>query len=496
MDNTLDVSKRRRLDVNMDKLSDHYTVIDEIVEEETLGEHFADNEAYEYSEEKYDVAVIAYDPQLDVSSFSRDEETSPDDGTTMPKRKSKTLTIKEKYDIIKLVEEGTSVPSICNKFGIGRTTVYDFIKSKQKIIDYVEKSTNMNRRTFKRSNYPEVEERMDEWCQERDCFTKKEFFEVCREIFTESRTHSSLPSQLSQSWSWCHRFFERHPEHKQKLISSNGDSFLIAKEEYFDENESKQLITVTPANLNLKLKKDIAEDLEAGESIQDIARKYKVSKATIYNIFKSFKAELCISNKSHYDSRVSKSTKHSKLERELLKWCLEQQVPPSNAQICEKAVHFFDTLQKGVFHPTSSWAKTFIQRHAELREKIHANVLQVNKIEISEKENMNVRCMGNEACYNDSLSLMDHELIVEEEEAEEEDDDYIVEELDLEINESEIEYLEEVEYETEASVENQIENVSDADAMNSLRTLIKYAEQHRHFDYLNLFLEYQNFIPQ
>ena len=52
------------------------------------------------------------------------------------KRKRVVLTIKEKVNIIQLLEKGTSYTVISEKYGIGRSTVGDIRKNKDKILKF------------------------------------------------------------------------------------------------------------------------------------------------------------------------------------------------------------------------------------------------------------------------------------------------------------------------------------------------------------------------
>lgn len=135
--------------------------------------------------------------------------------------RSNTLTIRQKYEILEQLEQGKSVPWICSQYCIGRTTVYDFIKRKQEILAYIEKSSpDERRKTFKKSNYPDVEENMIKWCESLENFTKQDFFENCKMNFSRVKNSSS---PFCGSWSWCKRFFDRHPQFKGKLMRNDGE---------------------------------------------------------------------------------------------------------------------------------------------------------------------------------------------------------------------------------------------------------------------------------
>ncbi|XP_045499486.1 jerky protein homolog-like [Colias croceus] len=53
------------------------------------------------------------------------------------KRKHKTLHLKDKLDIIKKLDSGENICKLAKEYGIGRTTVHDLKKKRQKILDHV-----------------------------------------------------------------------------------------------------------------------------------------------------------------------------------------------------------------------------------------------------------------------------------------------------------------------------------------------------------------------
>jgi predicted DNA-binding protein YlxM (UPF0122 family) len=127
----------------------------------------------------------SYDMVYEIQEEKEEEEKSAICKSNTFKRRSTTLTIRQKFEILMKLEEGVSVQAVCAEYAIGRTTVYDFIKRKQSIVDYMEKCSDETRRTFKKSNYPQVERAMIGWCESRDCFTKQDFFDACKAGFQE-----------------------------------------------------------------------------------------------------------------------------------------------------------------------------------------------------------------------------------------------------------------------------------------------------------------------
>ncbi|OWK06919.1 hypothetical protein Celaphus_00018622, partial [Cervus elaphus hippelaphus] len=87
--------------------------------------------------------------------------------TMLGKRKRVVLTIKDKLDIIKKLEEGISFKKLSVVYGIGESTVRDIKKNKERIINYANSSDPTSgvskRKSMKSSTYEELDRVMIEW---------------------------------------------------------------------------------------------------------------------------------------------------------------------------------------------------------------------------------------------------------------------------------------------------------------------------------------------
>lgn len=476
-------------------------------------EEFADYQ--EINDQDY---VVVYEPSLSGDSV---EETpkidEPSNTVELPtksdepekvKRKSKTLTFREKYDVIMQVENGVSVPQVCDAYGIGRTTVYDYMRRRHEIVDFIEKSNDADRRTFKKSKYPEVEREVIDWCNRRESYTKQEFFEFAKLAFDFARDSADgpTPSGFCGSWSWAKRFFHRHPRLKEKLLSTSGlpidpKELSMSNAEYLDENaetkaEEVQMRSSKIKFLNLDEKLQVLQEIDLGKSVADIAKKFEVSKSTIYDIFKRRNdIRGTILTDINFLRKVWKMPRYPQLELELLRWCMKQQkFPLSNVLIANKALCIFETLElTGTFNPSSAWAKKFVQRHPELYEK------QSLKAEERVSEEVNRENFVDEQHVIESEEVGDteryFELVDSDNEAYDEED-YIVEEI-------EIPHEEELEVSpVKADNPEKISKIFRPDEMNvglipeqialkSLRILIKFTEQQGHEHMLSHLIDYQ-----
>ncbi|XP_070500841.1 uncharacterized protein [Chironomus tepperi] len=519
LQNSAEVAKRRRVDMKLEntKPDESYLYKEEsngIVEEETLVENF-DHEEFDYNDEEYE---IVYEPILCNSNEVMDTKPmfvtpSKHDNESSAKRKSKTLTLKEKYDILIQLDEGKSVSAIINKYGIGRTTLYDLKKQKQKVFEYVENSTGETRRTFKKSNYPEIENSLIDWCHSQDYFTEQEFFEKYKLLFVQLKSkNSNIQAPFTGSWSWCKRFFERHPEFKKKFTisskrlndsfkqesgnkTSDSEKFLSETDSFMDDEPD--IIKNTPNKRNAKYlslseKIQVLDEVCAGKLVADLATDFNISKSTVYEIIKK-ENEIRQQNKSNSKQKVFKRAAHPQFEKELADWCLEQDLSPSYNSIVNKALQIYQSLDiKGDFNLTTAWAKKFLERHPELNKgSIKSSSSSICEIiEAADQEG------SIENVQDESLEFIEADFLKSEPKHAENDEysnEYIIEELD----DNNSDDFESQNYEQEQKHKPKDEYVvSEEEALNSLKILIRYSEQKGHEEISRLLLEYQNIIEE
>lgn len=531
-----EITKRRRVDQSM-KTSNAVFKIEEPEEEETIDPTDSSFE-FQVNEQDYEIVYEADLPEVDEVE---PEEKEMKFEIPKAKRKSKTLTFKQKYDVIGAVESGSPVSEICERYGIGRTTVYDYMKRKEEIIDFINKSNDVDRRTFKKSKFPEVEERVLEWCDTKETFTKQQFYENAKISFDAARDNSSVanPSGFCGSWPWSKRFFNRHPTLKRKLVDAEGKpidpcELSLSNVEYLEENfkdensrdpqvvigvesvKASQFLNLSAVDvperkvtkfLTLCEKLQVLVDIDSGMSVPDIAAKYDVSRTTVYEIFRR-RVELRELNVNKFNSsrKVNRASRYPELEFELLRWCLQQSdFPLSNMLIAEQALCLFEHLNlKGKFYPSYAWVKKFIIRNPELTEKQGLLMDEdVAEYEVNNDEAYVHDLEEDETMHHDQFELLEavemsepegyhEEEEEEEEEAEHDDIEYIVEELDpQDEEEEEPEFPPGLKDEPAKTIQ-----VTDDIALKSLKILIKYSESRGHDTALMHLLEYRNQLRQ
>jgi len=416
--------------------------------------------------------------------------TKQRDGSSS-KRKSKTLTMREKYEIIRMKEDQSlSVQKICEMYGIGRTTIYDFMRNKNKIIEFMEKCQDGTRRTLKQSKYPTVENQLIDWCHAMDLYSRTQFYEQAKSCFAEAKVSGINSSDFCGSWSWGKRFFDRHPDLKCKLIqTSDGDMGIPLKP-----------LVRSQKNLSKAEKEAILDSLDNGKTVIDVAKHWNVCRETVYDIFRKRNVEAeSEATTINYFQKIRRMPKHPELEVELLEWCLMQnKFPISNVVIADQASCLFDQLNlSGVFNPSSQWAKKFVLRHPELAVKQGLETEsefaeQIEEIQyqehiIEEEEQAETEEFEDEAIHDEDFDY------IEQSDGENTDEgQFVVEELDPDYDQSQDEEVFEVPPNDDDPIATTKDEIPDEMALKSLRILIAYSQQRGHDEYLPHLMAFQN----
>lgn len=77
------------------------------------------------------------------------------------KRKRVVITIKQKLEAVRLVENGSLLRNVAADYGVGISTVSDWVKSKSKLLQHSSKIPN--RKTMKPAEYEKINEALFLW---------------------------------------------------------------------------------------------------------------------------------------------------------------------------------------------------------------------------------------------------------------------------------------------------------------------------------------------
>lgn len=521
------ISKRRKLDKfyasNPKNDSENTFNIDD--EEDTVVDAIEEYEYQEIADQDYEVVYASALPEFSQSQprtnqrISKEKAQSTQDSITSSssspnKRKSKTLTFREKYEIIQQIEAGVSVTAVALSYDVGKTTIYDFMKRKEEIFAYISRTNDLDRRTFKGSRFPEIEENAIQWCNSRDTFTKDELFAHVNKILEEAKESGlPVPKNGFSKASWSMRFFRRNPQFKCKVVTEDGEP-----EDFSQENSSSEILQrsreestrksdITPQRIiSYHEKIAILNQIENGRDIDEIADEFSISREMVEdveskrNILKNVKTPSKDSDKRRSGKTASNGT--LKLEVELLAWCLAQKsFPLDYDQVAQKATSLHAVISQASnekFEPSTNWVKRFVMRHAELRRK-QGIVSQIQECSMSEKfiiDNFIEEDPTDDTDNNSQYEYLEDSEMVEQDTTEncEYLEECIVEEIDAEepVFADERPHSNFIEVPVEEAPKSANNRISNFIALRSLKILIKYAEQKGHESMLGHLLDYQD----
>ncbi|XP_030879716.1 tigger transposable element-derived protein 2 [Halichoerus grypus] len=145
------------------------------------------------------------------------------------KRKRVVLTIKDKLDIIKKLEEGISFKKLSVVYGIGESTVRDIKKNKERIINYANSSDPTSgvskRKSMKSSTYEELDRVMIEWFNQQKTDGIPVSGTICAKQAKFFFDALGMEGDFNASSGWLTRFKQRHgiPKAAGKGTKLKGD---------------------------------------------------------------------------------------------------------------------------------------------------------------------------------------------------------------------------------------------------------------------------------
>uniref|UniRef100_M3YLK3 JRK like n=1 Tax=Mustela putorius furo TaxID=9669 RepID=M3YLK3_MUSPF len=157
------------------------------------------------------------------------------------KRKRVVLTIKDKLDIIKKLEDGGSSKQLAVIYGIGETTVRDIRKNKEKIITYASSSDSTSllakRKSMKPSMYEELDKAMLEWFNQQRAKGNPISGPICAKRAEFFFYALGMDGDFNPSAGWLTRFKQRHSIREINIRNErlNGDEYLSIFRQWFDK---------------------------------------------------------------------------------------------------------------------------------------------------------------------------------------------------------------------------------------------------------------------
>lgn len=418
------------------------------------------------------------------------------------KNKTKTLSFKEKLVCIKEIESGESVAAICKKYGVGRTTVYDFLRRRDEIREVCKNKKFAHRRTVKQGKYPELERILVDFCLSSDAFlSKAAMCEQAKCIHVEM----GYEGNFNANSSWVKKFIERNPNVKSKIANmkettqeeedseyssdeitpnvhgASGSKYAI-KSDTFPKISKPEPGTSSKNLLSISNKLLVLEDIENGGIISEIAKKYAIGKTTVYEIFRrKDEYRACLkSGKSLSKKKIM--TRLSELEKELFEWCMKQKkFPITPTLISDQAKYIFEQLDiEGTFAAGSGWVRKFIKRHPELSKRQGID---------SDSEYDETNC--DPLMTPESLFLEEQVMDLDESPETINDKSPMQDSSVLKIPDFNLfDYVNE----NNTVDDNSTHTITDEMAMKSIRTLIRYSNERGHLKFLPNLLAFQEVL--
>ncbi|XP_023214935.1 jerky protein homolog-like [Centruroides sculpturatus] len=138
------------------------------------------------------------------------------------KRKHKTLTLRVKAEIIKKIDKGEKLTDLAKYYDVGRATIHDIKKNRDKIECYVNSSNfgSGDRQTLKSGDYPEVEEALYAWFLQQRNKHAPISGEIIRKKAKYFYKQITNKDDFRASEGWLTNFKKRHGIH---FLSVTGD---------------------------------------------------------------------------------------------------------------------------------------------------------------------------------------------------------------------------------------------------------------------------------
>lgn len=193
------------------------------------------------------------------------------------KRKHVTLTLEQKYMVLKDIENGLSHSKAARKYNIGKSTVRDIKRKENEIQTIINKGgiSTKKRKTLKASTYKKTEEALFLWfVQERNngIHISDEFIKA-----NAMKIHAKLEpeKQFNASNAWCSRFKKRYG---LKMVGDNDS----ADNNLSDGDEDMPLAEIARAfQENNETETDIQNSNQLGNADNDIIQNKIVSRVNI-----------------------------------------------------------------------------------------------------------------------------------------------------------------------------------------------------------------------
>ncbi|XP_026481172.1 jerky protein homolog-like [Ctenocephalides felis] len=201
----------------------------------------------------------------------------------MMRRKRVVLSMKDKYNIIRRLDEGEPLIKLAIEYGVGKSTISDIRKQKSDIIEFISKIDSADgvkeRKTMRLAENEDADEAIYRWLiEKRSQGEQINGPTLCKKAMELNQQYGG-PPDFQASAGWLKRFKSRHgirdlQNEGEKFLtdheSDDGDSTLLITE----DKVIVELVTVKEENENKEVKKEIIPSAEQAYESLDIALRW------------------------------------------------------------------------------------------------------------------------------------------------------------------------------------------------------------------------------
>lgn len=185
------------------------------------------------------------------------------------KRKRVVISLELKLEVLKMIDSSTSYTIICEKYGIGRSTVSDIKRNREKLLAFKKKlkemGTKRNVKVMKLGDDEELEKAVYIWFRQK----RMEGVPISGPLLCEKAVYlyktlhkDSKESDFVASEGWKWRFCQRHgirqlslQGEKMSADSDAGDEFIKSFPKFVKEGDYSldQIFNCDETGLNFRL---------------------------------------------------------------------------------------------------------------------------------------------------------------------------------------------------------------------------------------------------
>ncbi|XP_068205880.1 uncharacterized protein [Palaemon carinicauda] len=374
-------------DINCSSIKDE----DGIVESDQHSEHDDDDEDDDEDDESSPPTAQDISSLLQISLQETDDSVHRGNGI-----KRQTLTLRQKFDIVKAVESlpmKWSLRDMASFFDVPKTTMLHMMKNRDVIVKNYLNSPDKERRRNKKGKAPDIEDALYLWYLK----VKEKNLPITAGILRKKAKSIALSvgkPDFVPTEGWFARWKKRNNVTCGRPKQYDGTETANVHPSEYDEGDMQLFNTAYEkekrTSLSLRQKVEIIHQMESEPKVKlrEWVDLYNVSKSTLSIIKKNRETIL----KSFYgdpsaDRKRMRKGSASEVEEALFRWYREvkdQNINLTSTVLRDKAKELANCLGKVDFIPTSTWLDTWKRKHGLLEQQKEANHQSVLETDLNQ----------------------------------------------------------------------------------------------------------------